>query len=567
MKNMLQARITLVALFLSGLMVLLQGCSGGGSAPPPGTVSFNPSAVSPVLCSIDTNSTPAPNPLSCPLGEVLVGGHVSFDRVPHGVGSGLDYNPVSISTDPVRGATIQAVYTGGVRSTVTDATGDYSLCVPENTNMVIRARAEMLRTGGQPSWDFTVVDNTSSKALYAIETSSFNSGSVTIPDKDLHADDNWTGAEYGPNYAAGPFAILDSVYNAFQKVVAECTGARFPPLKINWSVDNVPASGDPASGQITTSLFDGTEIYILGAEDIDTDEYDEHVVIHEWGHYFEEYFSRADSIGGSHSGGDVLDVRVAFSEGFGNAFSAMVTNSPDYNDSAGNNQAFGFDLNIESNSCSNAGWYNECSAQSILYDLYDSANDDATSLDFGPIFDVLTDEHRNTSAVTSIFSFVHELKQNNSGSVTAINNLVSGQRIDTIGDIYGDSQITNNPGLVDKLPLHASISAGQTINVCSTAEHQSYNGLGVSRFLRFNAAAGQSFQISATRTSGLNPADPDIELHFKGQTTIADSIDVNSEVMRVTLGQAGVYVIDVYEFANLSASPQTTCFDVALTSI
>jgi len=294
---------------------------------------------------------------------------------------------------------------------------------------------------------------------------------------------------------------------------------------------------------------------------------DEHVIAHEWGHYFEEYFSRADSIGGLHTGGDLLDVRVAFSEGFGNAFSAMVNDDPDYNDAQGYLQASGFDINIEGNSCINEGWYNECSAQSILYDLYDAANDDGVSLAFSPLFNVFSNEQRNTYAVTSIFSFIYELKQNNPGSVAAIDTLVSSQNIDVVNDIYGDSELTNDPGTVSKLPLHDRISAGQTVNTCSTSEFQSYNGLGVNRFIRFDASAGQAFRIMAVRTSGISPADPDIEVHFRGQTVVADSVDVNSEIFDITLGQTGTYVIEVYDYNNRAGTAGTTCFNVSMTSI
>jgi hypothetical protein len=504
----------------------------------------------------------------------LVSGQVTFDRIPHvTAGSGLDYtnaNTVAIDIEkPVRGATIQAIYSGGVQSTATDAAGNYSICVPQNTSMVIRARAEMLRTGGQPSWNFTVVDNTASKAVYAMETASFPVEDIDIPGKDLHADSGWGTTSYTGPRAAAPFAILDSVYDAFQKVLPACEGARFPALKLNWSVNNVPLSGSVATGRIGTSYFDGSEIYLLGAEDNDTDEYDEHVIIHEWGHYFEEYFSRADSIGGPHSGGDVLDVRVAFGEGFGNAYSAIATDNPDYNDAQGYLQAGGFDLDIESNACPNEGWYNECSVQSVLYDLYDTANEggDSLSMGFSPLFDVLSDGQRNTPAVTSIFSFTHELKQNNPGAVAAIDTLLLNQSIDTVNDIYGDSQLSNDPGTVSKLPLHDTISAGQTVNVCSTSEHQSYNGLGVSRFLRFSASAGQAFRIRAQRTSGAFPADPDIEVHFNGQTAIADSVDIDAEILDLTLGQTGTYVIEVYEFGNREADSGTTCFDVSMASI
>src|SRR5260364_235899 len=74
-----------------------------------------------------------------------------------------------------------------------------------------------------------------------------------------------------------------------------------------WSTDNRPTDGDKAIGEIGTShVAGGKEMYILGKEDVDIDEYDEGVMLHEWGHYFEHFAGRADSIGGSHGGGDNL---------------------------------------------------------------------------------------------------------------------------------------------------------------------------------------------------------------------------------------------------------------------
>ncbi len=128
---------------------------------------------------------------------------------------------------------------------------------------------------------------------------------------------------------AAPFAILDSIYQAMKKVRDADSSAVFPKLKANWSIYNVPAGTgseyELRSGLIGTTHFDGDgNLYILGDADSDTDEYDDHVIIHEWGHYFEQSFSRADSIGGPHGSGDRLDIRVAFGEGWENAFSAIV---------------------------------------------------------------------------------------------------------------------------------------------------------------------------------------------------------------------------------------------------
>jgi hypothetical protein len=67
------------------------------------------------------------------------------------------------------------------------------------------------------------------------------------------------------------------------------------------------------------------EIYVLGKALVDTDEFDSHVIVHEWGHYFDANLARSDSPGGRHGPGDVLDPRIAFGEAWGNAVASMET--------------------------------------------------------------------------------------------------------------------------------------------------------------------------------------------------------------------------------------------------
>ena len=49
-------------------------------------------------------------------------------------------------------------------------------------------------------------------------------------------------------------------------------------------------------------------IHSCGQQNSDTDEYDRHVVVHEWFHYFEDHFSRSDSMGGVHGFGNIKDL-------------------------------------------------------------------------------------------------------------------------------------------------------------------------------------------------------------------------------------------------------------------
>jgi len=388
----------------------------------------------------DTANVQATSGSSCTsISDSTVSGTITFDRVPH-AGGALDY--ASTTQEPVQQALVEVICNGGAyRSVFTDASGNYSLDFPDGQNVFVRVNAEMS--------DTTVVDNTiTGQPIYVMDSGSFNASSNQV--LNLNADSGWGVTSYTGARVAAPFAILDSVRKAKVKVLSAATVV-FPDLKINWNPANSLLS-------ISTSFYDGTQIFLLGDENSDTDEYDEHVIIHEWGHYFEDKFSRADSIGGAHSGGDILDIRVAFGEGFGNAFSSIVTDDPLYIDTSGFRQSEGFIINMENNSCTNAGWYSECSVQSALYDIYDVTNDgaDKLSLGFTPIYNVLVGSQKNTPAFTSIFSFTKSFKDQNVANANAVDSILSSQNIDSIIDIYGSSQITSNPGATDQLPVYGS---------------------------------------------------------------------------------------------------------------
>lgn len=382
--------------------------------------------------------------------DSTVSGNLTFDRVNHS-GVSLDYSNISVL--PIQQALVEVICNGGVYSSVSsDSAGDYALNFPNNQASFVRVKAQMLNGS---VWDFSVVDNTvldntgqPLKPVYAMDGSVFTASTDLI--RNLHAASGWGVSNYSGPRVAGPFAILDSVRKAKDKILS-VANVSFPALTINWSVDNSTAT-------IGGSFYDGEEIFILGKENNDTDEYDEHVIIHEWGHYFEAKLSRTDSIGGPHSDGDILDIRVAFGEGFGNAFSAMVTNDPSYIDTVGRQQENGFVINMEVNNCENAGWYSECSVQSILYDLYDSNSDndnpDSLNFDFSRIYNVLVGAQKNTEAMTSIFSFIKHFKDQNASSSNAIDLLLNAQSIDSVGDVYGSTQMSLNPGATNQLPIY-----------------------------------------------------------------------------------------------------------------
>lgn len=537
--------------------LLLAGCSSGGSGG-----------------AVDPPELP-------PAGEDgTVSGRVTYDRVPHIPATGaLDYPATQVA--PVRGAIVEAIDavsgTTVLASTQTDAAGDYSLAVSTGTELFVRVKAQSLRTGS-PSWNFTVVDNTSGDALYVLDGAAFDTGTGDGIVRDLHAPSGWGGASYTGARAAAPFSVLDAVYESFQLVLEADPAARFPALEINWSPANRPVSPfDPDAGDIVTSSYvvrEGVgEIYLLGEADNDTDEYDHHVIAHEWGHYFENEFSRSDSIGGPHGRGDYLDMRVAFGEGWGNAFSGMSLDDPLYRDALGVRQAMGFSFSVEDNSPqgNNPGWYSEFSVQSILYDLFDAANEgvDSLTLGFAPIYAALTASQRDTLALTSIFTFIPPLKAAHPALAANIDALVMEQMIDSVGmDELGSTE-TNDAGNGDVLPVYEPIGIGSgSVNVCSLGggenppqDYGSVNKLGNARFLRFTVSAAGSYAFTATGAPG---TDPDLVLHQRGTIAISDGVASGLETFSRQLAP-GDYVLEVYEFRNITGDPRgETCFDVSV---
>ncbi len=503
--------------------------------------------------------------------SVTVSGKITFDHVPFNTTTnGLNYN--GITQKPARGVTVEAVTSAGAALSpavtgVTDANGDYSLQLPLNTDVRIRARAEMVSTTGT-MWDVKVVDNTSSDALYTMQGSVFNTGTANVG-RSLNAASGWGTTSYTGTRVAGPFAILNPIYDALQKVAAADTTANLPAMTFNWSPNNTTASGNLTTGAIGTSFYSNGKVYILGDDDNDTDEYDDHVVVHEWGHYFEDKMSRSDSIGGAHSGGDKLDPRVAFGEGFGNALSGMILDDPFYRDSRGSQQSQGFAINVESNSTINEGWFNESSVQSILYDIYDSAADgsDNISAGFGPIYNVLvSDAYKNTPYFTTIFHFASEYKTANTGDVAGVDALLTAQTINGTG-ATGTGE-TNSGGVSNALPLYKTITVGTPLNICSLDDSGTYNKLGVRNFLVFAPTTTASYTLTMTRAAGVTASlDPDFVIYNKGsQVASAGSGVANSETITRTLQSGETYLIDASEYNNVQGTNGDYCFDFTISN-
>lgn len=517
-------------------------------------------------------------------GVVGVSGQVTFDRVPHATNGSLDYD--NIQQLPARMVLVEVVDSNNqaiLASTATDDTGRYSLTVPSAVNVFVRVRGQMRDSGAQPAWDFSVVDNdglldfSASKSLYVLDSSVFNSG-VSGVIVDLHAESGWdtTLRFYLNERAAAPFAILDVVYDAWQLALIADPAIKLQALTINWSPKN-----SLASNSIRGTFFANGEMFVLGAAEQDTDEYDRHVIAHEFGHFFEDAVSRTDSVGGPHSLADKLDGRVALSEGWGNAYSAMVTDDENYQDSCCLGQAsaavnFSLEDNCQQQGES-VGWYSECSAGSLIYDFFDpppGEADDTVSLGFQPIYEVFAGNLKTSPALTTVFSFVQGLKTTSPANGTGIDTLLQNQNIQTAGqDEYGSAEIDDG-GNADALPLYRDglTVGGAAINVCSNDTSGDFNKLGNRVYVRLTIDGTADYRIHATTTesvTGSSP-DPDFNLYLSGYLAESVSAPAVDETLLISL-DAGEYVLEVWDDNNISASqigsldPGRYCVDLSVT--
>jgi len=315
-------------------------------------------------------------------------------------------------------------------------------------------------------------------------------------------------------------------------------------LKVFWSTKNTPTpeSREIKDGHIGTSSYQNRKLYILGDENLDTDEYDNHVIAHEWGHFYEDTFSRSDSIGGNHNIGDSLDIRLAFSEGWGNAFSAMALDDPIYVDTGGSRQSVATPMDVEKLNKNNPGYFSEVSIQHILYDIYDDINDDINdtlSLGFSPIHQVLTHAQKNTPAFTSIFPFILGIKVLKPEFSEQIDGLVGSENISKIEDIWGTGNSNNPYNIFD-------VNKINTFFFDYTKGHG--NKLGNHRYYRFTITNAGLYNISVKHLNGKDGTNPNFVLYASHPSLdyiyVGDKPYIDKEVKTIQL-KIGQYILDI----------------------
>ncbi len=569
------------------------------------------------------------------MGSVTLTGNLQYEFVPPNPNcQGLNFN--GAFDRPMRGVTVEVIDAGNptlvLGSTASDENGDYTITgLPDDTNVSLQIRAELKAGIGGTNWDVEVRDNFVPGAsdqdnpsnppyrngpLYVLDGGSFNTG-TGIRTENVRADSGWNNTlnQYTDTRAAGPFAVLDAIYTGMRFMVNVDPGVDFDPLTAYWSVNNVLVTSgglDVTAGELTASFYRGgvRELVLTGDPATDTEEFDDHVTVHEWGHYFEDVLSRSDSTGGPHSVGDRLDARLAFGEGWATALAGMALAEPVYCDTGPAGAGTGFGIGSESGSYDPRGWYDEISVIRFLHDLYDSGVEtdpagneipgaDNIALGFAPIYNTMVGAQANTQAFTSIFSFASALRSSlNAQDAAELDAQLLREDMTPGFDQWGVGEANDacppspsaNDRCNDVFPLYTDVPTnGTPVNICVNDGYDTFNNqpertgnkLAQRRYLRFNAPtfATYRFTIDTTTNIGIvdDPADPsdqsdpDLFVFQRGDfVAFGISGEANSEVFDSQNPlPAGQYIADLLEFRfqdpdSPTNYPGRICFDVSI---
>jgi len=467
-----------------------------------------------------------------------VSGYAFYQKVDV-TNEGLDLSrPVMV---PVRNARVE-VFSRSSQSVVavsqTDLRGRFSVPVPFDANLTVRVISRLR------SSDLRVVDNTNQNQLYVV--------AADIDGREPRADILLADT----SRLSGAFNILEVIQRG-NDLLKFADALIVPPAPtIFWSTRNWKGNGaiNISQGMVGTTYFNvaNNTAYVMGdrnghGDDSDSDEFDDAVIAHEYAHMLATRFSRDDSPGGRHRLGDMLDPRVAWSEGWANFFSSAVRNDAIWRDSLGMNgvNIIRYDLEDNVPTGDRPGYWSEASVNTILWDLMDERADtaDDVQFSFAQIWTAFTDM-RNDRFVYLPYFLEHFLTRNPQAA-DAIRGIVQSRSIDFQPNVRPSVAYpfptpmavgTSVSGLVDSLTARRS-------NLVSSAHFYSFTTTGGAASIRLDiTGAGPADNVNAN----------DLDLFLMDQNgRVIDRSDsgLNGQTERIALRlPAGTYVVEIRSF-------------------
>ncbi len=305
---------------------------------------------------------------------------------------------------PIRKAAVNLVAIDGfktIQSGQTDENGLYRFFNVDNSTRRGGVYIEVLTKTAENSGHLIEIrDDVLNRSVMAITGFSFNdSASDSFEFPNLVARASQIGGAFN---SMDLFLRGEEFIQQGGSCPAPNTTCFAPLLTAYWKngfTDPEGATSYNREGQIHSIFISGGKL-VDGVVTGDSDAYDDTILLHEYGHFVADLFSRDDSPGDEHFISDNdQDIRLSWSEGWATFFAAAVLNSPVVLDT--NSQGVTLSFNIEtlssrqSRSLSHNAVYttSEVSVSAVLWDIFDSVPEDddpMTAISFSTIWNVFT---------------------------------------------------------------------------------------------------------------------------------------------------------------------------------
>jgi len=396
------------------------------------------------------------------------------------------------------------------------------------SSVYVRIVSEAILSGAH-----TIEVRSLSNKLYAVASGTFSVSPGAVITRDV-------SISLSAGLPAGVFNILDVYASGFEFVKA-LSGTYPPALTAYWQPGN-------SNG---TYYLSGSGIYLLGGDGIgggDTDEYDDDVLWHEFGHFIADKFSKDDSPGGVHHLTDNnLDLRLSWSEGWGDFSQGAVkywlsandptrlsteagTSSSTYVDTS--NVSWSFEFNTLSGDPYTTA-ANEVAVAKTLWNLMTGTGN------FGmtPVWDVFQNYLPTVSGtpvnIEAFWDGWLAQRSPQAAETALIEGIYSDRKINYRADAFEPDD-----GFVRILP---------SIALNYAEEHYLYNSAGPDKdIIPFTAVSGVSYMAQTSQL--LNGADTYIRVRAPDQTTVVGSNDnttLLASSVQFTAASNGTYYIEV----------------------
>jgi len=251
-------------------------------------------------------------------------------------------------------------------------------------------------------------------------------------------------ALYGLTHPSAVPNMIDALLNSSDQITLVNGGTPPPLVTLYWSPGVLPTTPPYLIDTTSTSFFhpsggpDGLPaIYVMGGDsDSDyTDEFDDPVLHHEYGHFVAWYYSKDSSLGGSHTFIDHLYPSLSYSEGMATFLACVFEGTPAITRSHAitaasvdtSNQVIA-NLSVTRGTGAAHGIRSELSVAEILWALY-TGNGISPALTFSQIFTVMAS--LKSSGYVSFVDFLTVLASQSPSIVdtTALTSLLATRRI------------------------------------------------------------------------------------------------------------------------------------------